>query len=370
MKKIILITNVMTPYRKPLYDEIYERCLKLNIQFKVYCLFETKNWKYNDLKNNYTELLSGKLFRIYGLEIPFNFEIRKKLKYEKPDILIIAGSWMSFTNYLINLKKYKIVFWSESNLLGIKRINGIKERIWSFFRTKFYRKVNYFLVPGKNAEETVLKWRNLSNRPKFISFPNTIEEISFTHLEKEKYDERTKIFLITARLVKVKGIIEFVENVKDIIKNEKIKILIAGEGELKDKIESKIKEYGLENKIILLGYIDPKLLRDYYLKADFFVLPSLYDPSPLSVIEALYYELPILISNKLGNMPEVFNNNGAVFDPFDKSDLEQKIIKLLTWDEKDYNEAREKSKKIYLEKFNKKRIITVFLDEILKILFS
>ena len=368
MKKIVLLTSGLSPYRKELYDYLYIFLKNKNIEFKVLCELEkNNNWSYQDFKEDYTFLLKGKNIQYKNIDFPFNFGIRKILEKEKPDFIILAGSWSTPTNYLFNLKKYKIIFWSESNLLGIKRTNKIEEKIWSYFRTKFYRSINYFLIPGERAKEAVLKWRNLKEKPIFINFPNTIEEIPYHKIQKEDYIKKEKIFLIPARLVKVKGIEEFIENIKDIIKSKNLKILIAGEGELKNNIEKQIKKYNLENKIILLGYMNSKKLKEYYLKADYFILPSLYDPSPLVAIEALYYELPIIISNQIGNMPEVLDKNGFSFNPWDKENVENVINEILNWSEKEYLDAKKKSKEIYNIKFNKNKIVENLYQNLLKI---
>ncbi len=368
MKKIILLTNVLTPYRKELYDYLYEFFKKREINFTVLCELERYNkWIYENFAEDYTKLLKGKNIKYKDIDFPINIEINKVLKNENPDFIILAGSWSTPTNYLFNLKKYKVVFWSESNLLGIKRTNKLEEKIWGYFRTKFYQKINYFLIPGERAKEAVLEWRNLKEKPIFINFPNTIEEIPYEKIQKENYTNKEKIFLIPARLVKVKGIEEFVENIKDIIKDKNFKILIAGEGELKNSIEDKIKKYKLEEKIILLGYMNSIRLKEYYLKADFFVLPSLYDSSPLAVIEALYYELPIIISEQIGNVPEVLDKNGFAFNPMNKESLENAFNKVLDWSEEEYLEAKKRSKEIYNIKFNKEKIVENLYRNLLKI---
>jgi glycosyltransferase involved in cell wall biosynthesis len=53
--------------------------------------------------------------------------------------------------------------------------------------------------------------------------------------------------------------------------------------------------------------------------ADLFCLPSLSDPSPLSLVEAAFSELPLLVSEYCGNHPELVlpRINGMVFNPYD-----------------------------------------------------
>lgn len=365
IKKIILLTNAMTPYRKELYDYMYSFFKEKEIEFKVFCeVGQTRNWKYEKYKTEYTKLLKGVTFKYKDIEFPVNYTIKKELEREKPDILIIGGSWVTPTNFLINLKKYKVIFWHESNLLGIKRIDGIKEKIWSYFRKKFYQKITNYMIPGIKAKEAVIEWCGAKEKINFINFPNTIEELKFHKKEVITYSEKQKVFLIPARLIKIKGIIEFIQGTKDVIRKENIEIIIAGEGELRHNIQALIKNYKLENKIKLIGYINSQELKKYYEKADIFVLPSLYDPSPLAAIEALYYNLPILVSDRIGNCLEVLDNNGYCFDPFNSQDIKEKFEKVVKWSNEKYKEAAKESRIIYEKRFNKRKIVENFYKEL------
>lgn len=368
IEKIILLTNAMTPYRKELYDYMYLFLKEKRIEFKVFCeVKKTRNWKYEEYQASYTKLLKGISFKYKDIEFPLNYTIRKELEKERPDILIIGGSWATPTNFLIDLKKYRVIFWHESNLLGIKRIDGVKAKLWDYFRQKFYQKITNYMIPGKNAEEAVREWRKTKEKINFINFPNTIEELKFCKKEIITYSEKKKMFLLPARLIKIKGIIEFIQGTKEIITKENVELIIAGEGELRCDIETLIKNNKLDNKIKLIGYINSQELKKYYEEADIFILPSLYDPSPLAAIEALYYNLPILVSNRIGNCPEVLDNNGYCFDPFDSQDMKAKFKKILKWSNKDYENASNNSKNIYFRNFNKNKIVDNLLKELNKI---
>ena len=61
-------------------------------------------------------------------------------------------------------------------------------------------------------------------------------------------------------------------------------LLLAGDGELRDQIEDKVKAYHLENAVIFLGMI-PDVYR-YLSVMDCMVFPSLWEGLPLSLIEA------------------------------------------------------------------------------------
>ena len=111
--------------------------------------------------------------------------------------------------------------------------------------------------------------------------------------------------------------------------------MIAGEGEDRRQIESLIKEASLCKNIRLLGQKSEQDMLSLYAIADGFLLPSLKDPNPLSVIEALWAGLPILISINCGNYLEAVDEeiNGWVIDPANRNAMRiafEKLINLTT----------------------------------------
>jgi len=94
-------------------------------------------------------------------------------------------------------------------------------------------------------------------------------------------------------------------------KHPNVKFLLAGEGELKDTITKNIYNLGLENFVILLGYI--KDIGSVYKAADIFALSSCEDGLCTSLFDAMYFELPIVETNA-GGIPELVSDgiNGLI----------------------------------------------------------
>lgn len=83
----------------------------------------------------------------------------------------------------------------------------------------------------------------------------------------------------------------------EIQKRMPAKLMIIGEGDLRPVIEEKIKQLGLEDKVILTGLRSdvPDLLQ----AMDVFVFPSLYEGLPVTMVEAQASGLPCFISDKV-----------------------------------------------------------------------
>ena len=109
------------------------------------------------------------------------------------------------------------------------------------------------------------------------------------------------------------------------LKDKNFIYLICGRGVLKESLERKIQELHLENKAKLLGYRSDviKILKT----ADLFIFPSKREGLPVSVIEAMAAELPVIASNVRGNRDLIDKEN--LFEPEDVVTLTSLIEKQL-----------------------------------------
>jgi glycosyltransferase involved in cell wall biosynthesis len=88
-------------------------------------------------------------------------------------------------------------------------------------------------------------------------------------------------------------------------KNKQAILLMCGDGELRIKIEKKVSELGLEHCVMFTGVRAdiPELLQ----AIDVFLLPSLYEGLPVSVIEAQGAGLPCIISDTISKEADITN---------------------------------------------------------------
>ena len=79
-------------------------------------------------------------------------------------------------------------------------------------------------------------------------------------------------------------------------------LLLLGEGEDRPMLERKIRDMGLENRVIMTGNVTN--VADYLSAMDVFVFPSLFEGTPLSILEVQANGLPCVISDSVP--PDVF----------------------------------------------------------------
>ena len=110
------------------------------------------------------------------------------------------------------------------------------------------------------------------------------------------------------------------------------RLLIAGDGPERKRLEQIA---AVSNgSIQLLGFVGVDDLPAHYLAADVYVHPSLFDPHPLAVSEAIYCGLPLIASDRIGstgpNDDLQPGKNGWIHPYGDEDALTALIAKLLT----------------------------------------
>ncbi len=163
--------------------------------------------------------------------------------------------------------------------------------------------------------------------------------------------KRHKYLLSVGRLTKQKDfknlIISF-SYIKNQIPN--YKLIIIGDGQLKNELQNLIENLDLKKRVILTGW--KKNLKTYYLNSKLFILNSLYEGFGNVLIDAINYELPIITTNCKSGPNEIIDyGKGGFLTPIrDPKLLSQKILFCIN----NYKLAQRKSKyaKKNIKKFN------------------
>jgi glycosyltransferase involved in cell wall biosynthesis len=106
------------------------------------------------------------------------------------------------------------------------------------------------------------------------------------------------------------------------------KVMIVGDGELRPKTEALIHNLGLERKVILTG--NRTDIPDILSVSDVFVLSSLSEGLPITVIEAMMSALPV-VATKVGGVPELIDERvGMLVSPEAPEMLARAIASLVS----------------------------------------
>ena len=138
------------------------------------------------------------------------------------------------------------------------------------------------------------------------------------------------------------------------------KVLVVGDGPYKDELLREIESNKLEEYINSVGFVPNKNIVEYYKKADIFILPSMEEGFPMSLLEPMAMGIPFVAFN-IGAVKEITPEIGQRF-LVKSGDIEKFVHKLeiLLTDKKIYNQFKkeelEKVKEYSLEKIANKFI--------------
>ncbi|HEY4475237.1 MAG TPA: glycosyltransferase family 4 protein [Candidatus Paceibacterota bacterium] len=202
----------------------------------------------------------------------------------------------SFFSALVASFLGKVFYWNCGEPWKYKR---------NFFREQFerlvYRRIA-FLVTGtegmkrKYAEHYGLPFQKIKAMPNWLKTSNfqfPISNFRKSELKKKlNINSDQKIILFVHRLSKRKGAHYLPEIAKRLADAKNFVLLIIGDGPERAGIESKIKNYELDDKFRFLGNIPNYELPNYYAIADVFVLPSDEEGFPHVLLEAMAFGVP------------------------------------------------------------------------------
>ncbi len=107
-------------------------------------------------------------------------------------------------------------------------------------------------------------------------------------------------------------------------------VLAGGKGWLMEEAVSKLRSLGIENDVVLTGYVSDETLRWLYANCYGFLYPSLFEGFGLPVLEAMAHGAPVVTSTT-SSLPEVTGPDAALLvDPTDVDAIEMAMSKLVT----------------------------------------
>ncbi len=297
-----------------------------------------------------------------GIDIGLIFKLRKL--FRKLDIDIVhthnAAQWFYGALAVIGLNKPKIIHTQHSVLE-----QGKNKLLYSL---RFLAKKTAFIVCVAEyvADYMVNKGKLFKEKVKVVYNGITVEKFELTVDGKQKKESLGvpagyKLLGIVARLVPVKDHKTLLDALKLVLqKGNKVKLLIAGGGELAKDLEEHAIELEIEKEVVFLGKRRdiPEILN----VLDIFILSSISEGLSVTLLESMASGLPVVATDVGGNAEVVIQGKTGVLVPSGNSEeLARAIIGLLENEEKTISMGREGKKQVR-EKFNIEKMINEYRE--------
>lgn len=317
----------------------WEFCKENNKEINFLNLYKSKKLSFNKNVTGYVRSrLTYLLIGIFSI-IP----LYKLLKKDKPDYLVVhLLTFIPFILLIFFNFKTKFIL----RISGYPKMNFLRKILWK----KISKKIFKVFCPTNETMESLNK-KKIFEKNKLYLLEDPIIEISKI---KKKNNQKIMEFLIDKKFILAIGRLSIQKNFilllnffnKESIKDPDLYLIIAGEGELKNKFDQYVTQNKLKNKVIFLGFQNN--IHNLLKKCFCFISTSLWEDPGFVLVEAAVNNTSIISSDCPSGPKEILGNGkgGILFYSNNLLSLEESYKKF----------KKLNKKEIYLQKVYSKKI--------------
>jgi glycosyltransferase involved in cell wall biosynthesis len=139
-----------------------------------------------------------------------------------------------------------------------------------------------------------------------------------------------KIVLFLGRITFQKGPDYFVEAAAKVLKEiPDVTFVMAGAGDMMPRMIKRVAELGIGKNFHFTGFLQGAEVEQIFTMSDLYVMPSVSEPFGISPLEAMVYDVPVIISRQSG-VSEILRHALKV-DFWDVKEMANKIIAILKY---------------------------------------
>jgi rhamnosyl/mannosyltransferase len=313
---------------------------------------------------------AGSIGTYFSVPISFTFPLLLKKISRDRDILHFHLPFpLAVMSYLLVRPKGKIVIWWHSDILKPKNLY----KLYKPFLRRFLNKVDKIIVatPYHIKNSDILK--DFENKCEIIPYGIDVEQFNFIDEIKEKAKKirkkyGPKIILFVGRLIYYKGLEYLIQAMKSV----DAKLLIIGEGCLKENLQKLVGKLKIRDKVFFLGRVGNSGIITYYYACDIFILPSVEKTEAFGLVqlEAMACGKSVVNTNLPTGVPYVSLDKitGVTVPPKDAKALAGAINNLLNNEglRKRYGEnGRKRVEKEFTVKIMTKKVLNLYQELVL-----
>lgn len=310
-KQYLIFTNIPSFYKVNLYNEI-AKYADVKVVFAARTSSSRNADFYKGKKNfEYTYITDGD-YETRNKAISFLKLISIFFK-NSFDIVIFPG-WEQlelFPFMFLFKKKHKAMI-IESSINETKK-SGF---LWFIKRTLINQVGICF--PSGGLQNSILEKAGFKGRAVKTHGVGIINRLA-ERINEEKPLRKKLRYLYIGRIIEKKN----VENLIDTFNTLNAELTLIGEGELMKPLQDKAK-----SNINFVGHVDNKKLPQFFKEHDVFILPSKAEPWGLVVDEAIYFGLPVIVSDQVGCSEDLVElpNSGVIFSISDPDGIKNSVL--------------------------------------------
>ena len=249
---------------------------------------------------------------------------------------------------------------SLPRMMAMQKLKRVYDTLWGYRLLRGASKV--IAVTKTEAEQ----YKSMSvGEDKIEIIPNGVDLSEFQNLPergqfRKKYglDNKQKLILYLGRIHKIKSPDLLVKSFAELTKKfHDVKLAIVGpdDGYL-PVLKKVIDDLGINDRILLTGPLYGREKLAAYVDADVYVLPSVYDMSPSTVMEACACATPVVVTSSCGLANWIEGYQAGYVVPHDKKQLQQALATILT-DEKLRQKLASQARRLVEEQFAWNKIV-------------
>ncbi|MCW3980155.1 MAG: glycosyltransferase [Candidatus Bathyarchaeota archaeon] len=212
-----------------------------------------------------------------------------------------------------------------------------------------------------NASKTITVCRETARRVAIAGVASDKIEILYNGVDHQLFRKCNKsgnrkieghepfVFLNVASFLPIKNHIALLaafRKIRRLYKDKfEVKLVLVGDGPLRNLIESKAPE-----GVVFCGKIPHNKLPSVYCQSDAFILPSKSEGHPWSLLEAMSCGIPSIASS-VGGVPETIQNPEFLINPWSIEDIMMKMVSLVEMSQEERASLGDRNREIVLREF-------------------
>lgn len=333
--KILLITNIPTPYRIPLFNELKEQLERKGLGLKVVfgaLGYARRKWAVDmsQCKFEYEVLSSKNLFYSDPEKSSFTYSgLYRVISKENPSVIITNAFSIATTKLWLRswFKKTDYIIWSGA----IRRKDKSDSFVRRLQRKILIRRAVGFIAYGTRAKEYLVSLGAQRDKVKIgINTTSTEFYRSETKRIREnlKDKEKRKRLLYVGYITKRKRLDKLFYVVKSLsIRRQDFVLQLVGSGPEMKNLKNLTDDLHITDFVSFEGFKQQKEIPRYLAEADCFLFPSEYDIWGLVLVEAMSAGLPCIASIHAGATHDLIKEGVTGF-AMDFSETEEVVDKV------------------------------------------